>query len=127
MLFLGDDTFTYYSNTMFYLVQCPPPYNITVALYTETKVFISWLRNSCNNTEIWLYIYFKDTSINSSIWEWVGVPPDDQSTILSNLVPSHQYKAYMLTAVPDGNGLPSIVFSLQSSGNGMYYWCACSM
>ncbi|XP_065669649.1 uncharacterized protein LOC101238067 isoform X5 [Hydra vulgaris] len=102
----------YYSND----VPCPPPYNINVSLFDKFNVWISWSRDRCNNTEVWLYIYFKDITNPNSIWEWKGIPSEDQSVILLNLAPFHTYKAYMLTASSYGNGLPSSVFRMQTLG-----------
>ncbi|XP_065685065.1 uncharacterized protein LOC105845853 isoform X1 [Hydra vulgaris] len=97
-------------------VPCPPPYNINVLLYKKFNVLISWSRDSCSNNEVWLYLYYKDVTNSSSIWEWKGVPSGSQSVILSDLAPFHVYNAYLLTASSNGNGLPSRVFTLQTSG-----------
>ncbi|XP_065669654.1 uncharacterized protein LOC100199700 isoform X3 [Hydra vulgaris] len=97
-------------------VPCPPPHNINVSVYNKFNVWISWSRDSCSNKEVWLYLYYKDVTNLSSVWEWKGVPSGNQSVILSDLAPFHVYNAYLLTASSNGNGLPSRLFVLQTSG-----------
>ena len=104
------------------LVNCPAPFRISVSLYNQNKILISWLRNKCNNTVTWLYIYYKDITTMTSVWEWKGIPSDSQNFVLSDLVPFHQYKAYLLAAMSNGNSLPSTVFFIQAPGKGLIFF-----
>ncbi|XP_065685076.1 uncharacterized protein LOC100197582 isoform X2 [Hydra vulgaris] len=105
------------SNTYFSSldVNCPPPYNISVT-YNESAVVVTWLRNKCKSTLLWLYIYLKDQTLEKSFWEWKGVSSNSRELFLNNLAPMHQYKAYMLVAMPNGNSLPSEVFYFEAPG-----------
>ncbi|XP_065669702.1 uncharacterized protein LOC105844513 isoform X3 [Hydra vulgaris] len=97
-------------------VSCPPPYNISVASYDKSTVMLSWVRDPCiNKTDIWLYVYYKDITSANSTWEWRGLDSNKLSGYVPDLITSHKYKAYMLTALSIGNGLPSAVFNFETS------------
>ncbi|XP_047125709.1 uncharacterized protein LOC105850908 isoform X2 [Hydra vulgaris] len=97
-------------------VSCPPPYNISVASYDKNTVMLSWLRDACiNKTDTWLYVYYKDITSANSTWEWRGLDSNKTLGFLPDLITSHKYKAYMLTALSIGNGLPSTLFYFETS------------
>ncbi|XP_065685087.1 uncharacterized protein LOC105844513 isoform X2 [Hydra vulgaris] len=97
-------------------VSCPPPYNISVASYDKNTVMLSWLRDACiNKTDVWLYVYYKDITSANSTWEWRGLNSNKSLGFVPDLITSHKYKAYMLTALSIGNGLPSTVFYFETS------------
>ncbi|XP_065669709.1 uncharacterized protein LOC105850908 isoform X4 [Hydra vulgaris] len=103
----------YYSSDY---VSCPPPYNISVASYDKNTVMLSWVRDACvNKTDIWLYVYYKDITSANSTWEWRGLDSNKTIGFVPDLITSHKYKAYMLTALSIGNGLPSAVFNFETS------------
>ncbi|XP_047125702.1 uncharacterized protein LOC101241605 isoform X1 [Hydra vulgaris] len=107
-----ENTQLYSSNDVF----CTPPYNISAVAYDKNTVMLSWVRDACvNQTDIWLYVYYKDITSSNSTWEWRGLDSSKQWGLLPDLITSHKYKAYMLTALSIGNGLPSTVFYFETS------------
>ncbi|XP_047125711.1 uncharacterized protein LOC105849170 isoform X2 [Hydra vulgaris] len=110
---ISIDSKQYYSSND---VSCPPPYNISVSSYNKNTVMLSWLRDTCiNKTDAWLYVYYKDITSANSTWEWRGLDSNKTLGFVPDLITSHKYKAYMLTALSIGNGLPSAVFYFETS------------
>ena len=79
---------------------------------------LTWMRDPCiNKTVVWLYVYYKDIDLENSTWEWRGLESNSRLGLVPDLITSHKYKAYMLTALNFGNGVPSTVFSFETSAN----------
>ncbi|XP_065669705.1 uncharacterized protein LOC105849170 isoform X5 [Hydra vulgaris] len=110
---ISIDSKQYYSSND---VSCPPPYSISVASYDKNTVLLSWVRDVCiNKTDLWLYVYYKDITSANSTWEWRGLDSNKTIGFVPDLITSHKYKAYLLTALSIGNGLPSAVFYFETS------------
>ena len=75
---------------------------------------LTWLKDPCNKTELWLYVYYRDISVENSTWERRGLALSRSFGFVPNLITSHKYKAYMLTAHENGNGLPSLTFTFEA-------------